>query len=131
MKKIITIALAFTLLFSSFAVTTFAASSSGEYVKVKKATYQKYKKAYKQNKELKKELKDYIATVSELTMQLEATYDELDAAKLDVEDKQSMNDWLWNCIYGMGLSYKDKTWTVPEEFPQQFRVKGSTYTVKR
>lgn len=131
MKKIITIALAFTFLFSSFAVTTFASSSSGEYVKVKKATYQKYKKAYKQNKELKKELKDYIATVSELTMQLEATYDELDAAKLDVEDKQSMNDWLWNCIYGMGLSYKDKTWTVPEEFPTQFRVKGSTYTVKR
>ena len=131
MKKIITITLAFTFLFSSFAVTTFASSSSGEYVKVKKATYQKYKKAYKQNKELKKELKDYITTVSELTMQLEATYDKLDAAKLDVEDKQSMNDWLWNCIYGMGISYKDKTWTIPEEFPQQFRVKGSTYTVKR
>ena len=131
MKKIITIILAFTFLFSSFAVTTFASSPSGGYVKVKKATYQKYKKAYKQNKELKKELKDYIATVSELTMQLEATYDELDAAKLDVEDKQSMNDWLWNCIYGMGISYKNKTWTIPKEFPSQFRVKGSTYTVTR
>ena len=128
MKKFITIVIAFALILGACTTATFASSSSG-YVKVKKATYQKYQKAYKQNKELKKELKDYIATVSELTMQLEATYDELDATQLDLKDKESMNDWLWNSIYGMGITYKDKTWTIPSDFPTQFRVRGTLYTV--
>lgn len=128
--RFITIIMVLCLVFGMFTVTS-SAYSGTKYVKVKASTYQKYQKAYKQNKKLKKELKDYIATVSELTMQLEATYDELDATKLDLEDKESMNDWLWNSVYGLGITYKDKVWTVPEEFPQQFRVRGTTYTVRR
>lgn len=108
MKRIITIMLTLTLVFTSCAFSCFASSSSGSYVKVKKATYMKYKKAYKENKKLKEAIK---------TLQEEA------------DNKDSMNSWVWMNIKSIGLSYKDKTWTISKEIPDKFMVNGTTYYV--
>ena len=115
MKRIITIMLALTLVFTSCAFSCFAASSSTGYVKVKKATYMKYKKAYKENKKLKLTIQQQKATIE--SMQKTA------------DDKDSMNSWVWMNIKSMGLTYKDKTWTIPADIPEKFMINGTTYHV--
>lgn len=121
MKKFITIMLVFALAFSTLTVSTFAASSSGgKYIRVKKVTYQKYKKAYTNQKKLKLTIKQQKNTIK----QLEARNEEL-------EQQEAINDWLWMSINSLGISYESKTWTVPTEFPSTFMINGSKYTVRR
>lgn len=121
MKRIVTIILTFTLIFSSLAVSSFAASSSGgKYVRVKKATYQKYKKAYTNQKKLKLTIKQQKNTIKQL-----------EASNAELEQQSGINDWLWMSINSLGLSYENKTWTVPAEFPSTFMINGTKYTVRR
>lgn len=116
MKKFITIILTVALLFGTFTISTFAASSSGTgYVKVKKSVYLKYKRAYNENVKLKKTIKQQKNTIKQL--------------RESTDDKDSMNSWLWMNVKSLGLSYSDKTWTVPNEFPEKFIINGTTYKV--
>lgn len=115
MKRIITIMLTLTLVFSSCAFSCFASSSSTGYIKVKKATYLKYKKAYNESKKLKTQIKQLKNTIE--TMQKEA------------DNKDSMNSWVWMNIKSIGLTYKDKTWTIPADIPEKFMINGTTYYV--
>lgn len=106
-KRIITILLTLCMICGIYTVSVNAAST--EYVKVKKTTYQKYKKAYKQNKTYKKKIK---------------------TLKQQLEDKNSLNQWTWSSIYSLGLSYKEKTWTLTKsEIPEKFIINGVTYKV--
>lgn len=122
MKRITTIFIILVMIFSTFAVTSNAASTTGSYVKVKKATYQKYKKAYKENPKLKKQIKQQKATVKSLRTSLSDT-------QADLEDANSMNSWLWMNIKSMGITYNSKNWTIPASYPSSFIINGSTYTV--
>lgn len=125
MKRIITIILTFTLIFSSLAISTFAASSSGgKYIRVKKTTYQKYKKAYNEQKQLKKQLKTAKSQLNALRRENESLQNEL-------EEKNGLNSWTWMSIKSLGLSYDNKEWTIPSEFPSTFMINGTTYTVRR
>lgn len=116
MKRIITIILTLTLVFSSCVISTFADSSTGTgYVKVKKSVYLKYKRAYNENVKLKKTIKQQKNTIKQL--------------RESADDKDSTNSWLWMNVKSLGLSYSDKTWTVPNEFPDKFIINGTTYKV--
>ncbi|MBP5596737.1 MAG: hypothetical protein J6Y02_15225 [Pseudobutyrivibrio sp.] len=168
MKKFVTILLTFTLLFSICTVSTFAASSSGK-ITVKKATYQKYKKAYQNQKKLKTKINKlerkvaikqsnyedamdqyeiameeneklekayaeletkYNALIEENTNStLRYTEDEYDSVKEALEDAEWQRDWLWNNINSMGITYSDKTWTIPAELPDKFIINRTTYKV--
>ena len=148
MKRIITIILTFTLIFSSLAISSFAASSSGgKYVKVKKATYLKYKKAYNEQKQLKKQLKIAKSKLKALQRENDSLQnenevlkdqlgnigpnDDIDELKHRLEQQEDINDWLWMSINSLGLSYSNHIWTVPTEFPSSFMINGSKYTVRR
>lgn len=123
MKRFITIMLVLTLAFSALTVSTFAASSSkGKTVKVKKATYQKYKKAYKENQDLKLIIAQQQATIDSM----KASSDSLQKT---IADKDSLNMWVWSCIKSLGLKYKDKTWTIPASYSDKFIINGTTYYV--
>ena len=113
MKKLASIVLILIMMFSTFAVTVNA--SSDEYVKVKKATYQKYKKAYKNQEKLKTKISDQKEQIKKL--------------KKKLEDKDSMNSWLWMNVKSLGITYDSKTWTVPKTFPAQFMINGTFYKV--
>lgn len=120
MKKFITIAITACVIFAiiiSATATTHAASSSGSYIRVKKATYQKYKKAYNSNKKLK--------------TQNEKLKTENKKLKEELENKDGLNSWIWMCIKSLGLSYKEKVWTTPSEYPSKFMINGAEYTVRR
>ena len=82
---------------------------------MKKSVYLKYKRAYTENVKLKKTIKQQKNTIKQL--------------KESTDDKNSMNSWLWMNVKSLGLSYSDKTWTVPNEFPEKFIINGTTYTV--
>lgn len=131
MKKIITMIV---IIAVAFTFTMIPVSAASKYVKVKKTTYNKIKK---QNKKYKKEIGDYKATVSDavgtinrLNKNLEEKEKELEKVKEELESQKSMNKWMWNSIYSMGMSYKGKVWTVPAEFPESFIMDGVKYTVK-
>lgn len=170
MKRIITIILTFTLIFSSLAVSSFAASSSSGkgYVRVKRVTYLKYKKAYKDQKKLKIKIKNLQKTIAFKQMDYEDAMDQyevameenekleekiknlenenavlkeqlgnigpnddIDELKHRLEQQEDINDWLWMSISSLGISYTNKTWIVPTEFPSTFMINGTRYTVRR
>ncbi len=133
MKRIITIILTFTLIFSSLAVSTFAASStSGKgYVRVKRATYLKYKKAYKDQKKLKIKIRNLQKAIALKQMDYEDAMDQYEIAMEENEKLEGINNWLWMSINSLGLSYNNHIWTVPTEFPSSFMINGSKYTVRR
>lgn len=122
MKRITTVFIILVMIFSTFAVTSNAASTTGGYVKVKNATYQKYKKAYKENVKLKKQIKQQKNTIKALQTKLSNS-------NTDLEDAESMNSWLWMNIKSMGITYNSKNWTIPASYPSSFIINGSTYTV--
>lgn len=170
MKKFITIMLVFALAFSTLTVSTFAASSSSKskYVKVKRATYLKYKKAYKEAPKLKKEIKElkarkpetltetivktvvedtseYDKKITDLQAQVDSlsnenavlkeqlnnvnSNDDIDELKHRLSQQEDINDWLWMSIKSLGISYSNKTWTVPTSFPTTFMINGTKYNV--
>ena len=153
MKKFITIMLVFALAFSTLTISTFAASSSKTtYVKVKKTTYLRYKKAYEANKKLKVTIKQQKATIASLTSENEdqkatidsltnenanlkeqlnnmSPNDDIDELKHRLSQQEDINDWLWMSFRSLGITYTNKTWTVPASYPEKFIINGTTYTV--
>lgn len=115
MKKFITILLTLTLILGACTASTFAASKGGAKIRVKKATYMKYKKAYKENKQLKITIDQQKKTIE--SMQKTA------------DDKDSINSWVWMNIKSMGIKYNNKTWTIPSTLPDKFIINGTTYYV--
>ena len=138
MKRIISITLVLCLVFSMFTVTSSAMSKkSGKYVKVKKATYQKYKKAYNNQKNLKVQIQKtgeenygLKRQVNSLTNTVAAKDQEIARLQEELEDQKSLNRWVWNNIYSLGLSYKDKVWTIPAKYPAKYMIDGATYIVQ-
>lgn len=144
MRKMIATIMVFIFVIGMFTIPTSAMSKSGgKYVKVKKATYQKYKKAYKTNKKYLNEiyaLQDDIETrekqIEALKKQiadLQSKPDvsaELAQTKEELENQKSLNRWVWNNIYSMGISYDKKVWTIPAEFPEKYIIDGATYRVE-
>lgn len=121
-KRFIVITMVLCLVFSLFTVTSNAASKNKKYVKVKYTTYQTYKKAYLNQTKMNKQIKS-------LKQQVKTKQNTIDQQKKTLEDQKSMNKWLWNNIYSMGISYENKTWTIPAEFPQTFIIDGAKYKV--
>lgn len=124
-KRFIVITMVLCLVFSLFTVTSSAMSKKPKYVKVKKATYQAYKKAYKNQKTLNNQIKKYKAQISVK----QNTIEQLKKKNAELADQASMNKWLWNNVRSLGLSYKNKTWTIPAEYPQSFIIDGVKYQV--
>ena len=131
MKRIISMFMVFVFVISVFTVSSSAMSIKApqKYTKVKTTTLKKYKKAYKENVKLKKQIQSLQSTsdakdkvVISLKSQLAAKQEKLDSAN-------SMNSWIWNNVKSMGISYKSKVWTIPSEFPEKFIIDGATYRV--
>lgn len=129
MKKFITILLTLTLILGACTASTFAASKGGAKIRVKKATYMKYKKAYKENKELKIKVKQLEKSLALKQMDYEDAMDQYEIAMEESDKLSSQNNWAWMCIKSMGLSYNNKTWTVPSTLPDKFIINGTTYYV--
>lgn len=138
MKRIISMIMVLCLVFSMFTVTSSAMSKkTSKYVKVKRATYQKYKKAYNNQKNLKIEIQNLEEEnynlkrqVNDLTNTIAAKDEEIARLQEELEDQKSLNRWVWNNIYSLRLSYKDKVWTIPAEYPTKYMIDGATYTVQ-
>lgn len=136
MKKIITTIIILAVILGGFTVMPKAAS---KYIKVKAATYEKYKKAYKTNAKLKKTIANQKSALDAKEKEIKRLKKELDLAKDEnadiyelksqLESAKSMNQWVWSCIKSIGITYKDKTWSVPTELPTKFIVDGVTYKV--
>lgn len=129
MKKIITIIMVLCFVFSLSVTSTFA-NSNTEYVKVKKSTYQKYKKGYQKYKKALNEKYELQKELGNMTVQYEDAMDLYELAAEDAEQQTAINDWLWNSLSGMNIRYKNKTWTV-KEIPETFYVRGTEYTVRK
>lgn len=125
-RRFIATIMVFCLVFSLFTVTSNAASKKkkAKYIKVNKATYQTYKKAYNENKSLKNQINSKDSTINALKKQLSDKDAELESAN-------SMNRWVWSNINSMGIDYEKKTWTIPKEIPEKFVIDGVTYKVIR
>ena len=138
MKRIISMIMVLCLVFSMFTVTSSAMSKkTSKYIKVKRATYQKYKKAYNNQKNLKIEIQNLgeenyglKRQVNDLTNTVAAKDEEIARLQEELEDQKSLNRWVWNNIYSLGLSYKGKVWTIPVEYPTKYIIDGATYTVQ-
>lgn len=125
-RRFIATIMIFCLVFGLFTVTSNAASKKkkAKYVKVKKATYQTYEKAYNENKSLKNQLASKNNTINAIKKQL-------DEKNAELESANSMNRWVWSNINSMGIDYEKKTWTIPKEMPEKFVIDGVTYKVIR
>ena len=88
MKKITIILIAAIILFT---VMPSQADAATKYVKVKKSTYQKYKKAYKNQASLKLTISDQKAQITELNK--------------TIKDKKSTISWLWGTLEDFGYTY--------------------------
>lgn len=124
----ITIVLALiTALAMNMLTVTSAAAAKEKTIKVNKSTYEKLKKENKELKKVKKENKRLKKEIKRATK----TIGSLDATCSELEDQKSINQWMWSNIYSMGISYKNKTWTIPKEMPSTFYVNGTKYTVNQ
>ncbi len=121
-KRFIIMTMVLCLVFSLFTVTSNAASGSNKYVKVKYTTYQAYKKAYLNQTKMNKQIKS-------LKQQVQTKQNTINQQKKTLADQKSMNKWLWSNIYSLGLSYKNKTWNIPAEYPSYFIIDGVKYQV--
>lgn len=143
MKKLISITLVLCLVFSMFTVTSSAMTKkASKYVKVKRTTYQTYKKAYTENPKLKKQISSLKSTIKSKDAEiarlnaeinkLNNTPDQTDELK-EVQEKldsaNSSNKWVWNNLRSLGITYKGKVWTIPAEYPEQFMIDGVIYKV--
>lgn len=140
MKKFITLTITLCLIISAFTVTTNAADNKkkAKYIKVKKATFQTYKKAYSENKKLKKKITQLEKALANKQIDYEDAMDQYELAlenckKLETElaSQKSSNQWIWNSVRSMGIYYKNKNWTIPAELPEKFIIDGVTYTVTK
>lgn len=125
-RRFVAIIMVLCLVFSLFTVTANAASKKKKvkYVKVKKATYQTYKKAYNENKILKEQIE---ALQNRVAIKQTAYEDALE----DAESANSMNRWVWGNLKSIGITYNGKNWTIPKEVPEKFIIDGVTYTVTK
>lgn len=125
-RRFIALTMVLCLVFSLFTVTANAASKKKKvkYVKVKKATYQTYKKAYNENKVLKEQIE---SLQNRVAMKQTAYEDALE----DAESANSMNRWVWSNLKSIGITYNGKNWTIPKEVPEKFIIDGVTYTVTK
>ena len=122
-KRIVAILLIMGVLFSVSSLSVNAASKkSAKYVKIKKTTYQKYKKAYKENQK-------YLDEIFALQDDYEKIYQENANLKEELDKTKSQNSWIWNNVRSIGLSYSNKTWTIPSAIPESFIVDGVKYKV--
>jgi predicted RND superfamily exporter protein len=124
-KRFTAIIMVLCLVFSLFTVTTSATSKVSKYVKVKTATYQKYKKAYNENKKLKTQIKELKSENKKLKEELK----KIDELKQNLEQQKGINNWLWMSLSSLGISYSNKTWSVPKTFPETFIINGAKYKV--
>lgn len=147
-KRIVATVLIFVFVFSCFIVPTNAMSIAKKkkkvkYIRVKKATYQTYKNAYNATPGLQRRINNLQTTnrakdqqITNLKKQiadLQSKPDqsaELAQVKEELENQKSLNRWVWNNIYSLGISYKGKVWTIPNEYPAKFIIDGATYTVQ-
>ena len=89
MKKIITITITILIAFSCIMIIpTEESCAATKYIKVKKSTYQKYQKAYKNQTSLKK-------TINELNT--------------TIKEKKSTISWLWSTLEDFGYNYNYDT----------------------
>lgn len=107
MKRIISIIIAVTMcLTCAFVIpaTTHQedACAATKYIKVKVTTYNKYKKAYKNQKTLKLTISEQKATIAE--QKLEIT--ELNAT---IKEKKQTISWLWDTLEENGFYYNYDT----------------------
>lgn len=147
-KRIVATVLIFVFVFSCFIVPTNAMSIAKKkkkvkYIRVKKATYQTYKNAYNSVPGLQQQINSLQASnqakdqqIANLTNQIAALQnksdqsEELAQVKEELENQKSLNRWVWNNIYSLGISYKGKVWTIPSTYPEKFMIDGATYTVQ-
>lgn len=132
-RKFVSLALIFCFVLACFTLPCSAATKKKKkkYVKVKSATYQTYKKAYKENAQLRAKIRDQEKTINNLknNNNVSQIAKELEKTKEELENQKSMNKWVWSNIKSMGISYNSKTWTIPEEYPTSFMVDGVKYVV--
>lgn len=139
-RKFIALTMVLCLVFSLFTVTANAASKKKKvkYIKVNKATYQIYKKAYTQNKSLNNQIKAKNNTINAMKKQLTSKNDQINELKrqlananAELDSVNSMNRWVWSNIKSIGITYSGKNWTIPKEVPEKFIIDGVTYTVTK
>lgn len=137
MKKFITLTITFCMIFSCFTVSSNAMTKiQKKYTKVKTTTYQKYKKAYKNQKSLKnkitkleKQLANKQAAYEDAMDQYELALEDAETTHDKLDSANSSNKWLWTNLKSMGIQYKNKVWTVPSELPTTFMIDGVKYKV--
>lgn len=139
-RRFIAMIMVLCFVFSLFTVTANAASNKKKtkYIKVKKATYQSYKKAYNENKKLKKKIKSLETRVATKQMAYEDAMDQYELALENAEQLQteldsanSSNRWVWSNLKSIGITYSGKNWKIPKEMPEKFIIDGVTYTVTK
>lgn len=132
-RRFIAMIMVLCFVFSLFTVTANAASKKKKvkYVKVKKATYQTYKKAYNENKKLKKKIASLEKRVAIKQIAYEDAMDQYELALEDAESANSINRWVWSNLKSIGITYSGKNWNIPKEVPEKFIIDGVTYTVTK
>lgn len=97
-KKSVTLMVLFCMVFGCFAIPSNAATKTSKYVKVKRATYLKYKKAYQEAPKLKKEIKELKARKPETIVKTVVEKEEFDTSEYDkkIADLQAQVESLSN-----------------------------------
>ena len=137
MKRFITLTLALCMILSCFTITSSAMTKKPKkYTKVKTATYQKYKKAYKNQKILKDKITDLEIQLAYKQADYEDAMDQYEVAletaeklQTELDNANSMNRWVWSSLKSMGITYRSKTWTIPNTYPESFIIDGVKYVV--
>lgn len=99
MKKIIIVIIAAFVIFS---VMPAQADAATKYVKVKKSTFQKYKKAYKNQASMKLTIANQNTTIADQKTKITNL-------NTTIKDKKSTISWLWSTLEDFGYNYNYDT----------------------
>lgn len=112
MKKYIAILIAVTMLFTVSLTPTYAAT---KYVKVKSATFQKYKKAY-------------TVTVPKQKKTIAAKNKKIESLNATIKDKKQTISWLWGTLedFGYEYSYDNHYWQAVQDTSQKELMEEQT-----
>lgn len=106
MKKIIVVLIAAFVIFS---VMPSQADAATKYVKIKKTTYQKYKKAYKNQASLKSTISKQNSTISSQKTTIANQKAQIAELNGTIKDKKSTISWLWGTLEEFGYAYNYDT----------------------
>ena len=95
------------------------AGSKSKYVKVKKTTYNKYKKAYQKQASLNKTISNQKLTIANQKAEISELKLVIKDQETTIKDKKQTISWLWGTLedFGFEYNYDSHQWetTITEE----------------